>query len=265
MRRPLSFIIVLLFSLSCSSGTNTRETATEETTEEQEEVSPEEVVEEAPPILSPATSRFKAMTEFTFDKTLLDSLKEPYSIVDYFLLAPTEAVGKIDRMAVLKTESEPVDSPSGGCFNNIKALDRRNGFLEYVCSGDGGGESIQITFWKQTGQPDLVGFNLTTWGMCCDVSDLLFLQLVDGEWKNVTGEVLPVINYKTFMKPGAVHINEAVAAPYVAYLPRSGKNITLNLMNNLLDEVLYNFPELGNTIDAEKTVTLTYDNGKFSY
>ncbi|MEQ9374696.1 MAG: hypothetical protein RIG68_05950 [Imperialibacter sp.] len=265
MKSPLSIFVVLAVTLSCTSGTNTQDAAVEESAEVEEIVSQEESVEEAPVLLSPATSRFKAMTEFTFDKALLDSLKKPYSIVDYFLLAPTQIFGGLDRMAVLKTEEEPVSSPGGGCFPNIKALDRRNGFMEFVCNGDGGGESFQITFWKQKGQPDLVGFNKTTWGMCCDESELLFLQLVEGEWNNVTSQVLPDINYKIFMKPGTENVNQNVAAGYLAELPKSGKDISLRVMGDLLSEGLAGLPELRSSIDAEKTVTLFYDSGKFSF
>ena len=205
-----------------------------------------------------------------YDEILLDSLKMPYSIVDYFLLIPYEAlssggVGDLEeKYLILNTVDNPVEPYQGGCFPNIDVLDEKNGFLSFTCNGDGGGHNVQIVYWKRDGQPDLVGINITTWGMCCDESEVRFFQFHEKKWEEITGKVFPEITYSNFLKKDYEGEGADLPAKILVSLPQKGKDILVRAAGEITEyEYMEEYPDLMAGLDLDKSLILEFTEEGF--
>jgi len=208
---------------------------------------------------------------FNWDRFLLDSLQEPWSIVDYFLLTPYEALtyGGVsdleEKYIILNTVDNPVEPHQGGCFPNIDVFDERNGFLSFTCNGDGGGHNVQMVYWKRDGQPDLVGINITTWGMCCDESLVRFFQFHEKEWEDITGKVFPEITYNNFLKDGYKGEGADLPAKILISLPQKGKDIVVHVAGEITEnEYMEEYPDLMAGLDLEKILILEFHEDGFT-
>ena len=209
-------------------------------------------------------------TTLTWDKFLLDSLQEPWSVIDYFLLLPYEALSSggvndlEEKKLILNTVDNPVEPYGGGCFPNIDVLDERNGFLSFTCNGDGGGHNVQVVYWKRDGQPDLVGINTTTWGMCCDESEVLFFQFHEKKWEEITRKVFPEITYNHFLKDDYEGEGSDLPAKVLISFPQKGKDIIVRVAGEITEfEYMEEYPDLMAGLDLEKVITLAFSEEGF--
>ena len=98
--------------------------------------------------------------------------------------------------------------------------------MSYSCHGDGGGEIVEITYWKREDNTHLIAVNKISYGMCCDESQVEFLTFTEDNWEIVTKEVFPDIKLPAFID--VTYLTEEdmdKMAPLLISLPLKGKNI----------------------------------------
>ena len=136
--------------------------------------------------------------------------------------------------------------------------------MSFICNGEGGGSHIEIVYWKREGQYDLVGINETTWGMCCDQSEVKFLQFYDNTWRETTSEVFPKIICYHFLKEGYTGNGAEAKAAVLINLPLKGKNIFVRAAGEAMEyDYLEEYPDMLPHIDLEKILTLEYSETGF--
>jgi hypothetical protein len=155
-------------------------------------------------------------TNLSFDRTILGSFKDPFDIEAYFMLLPENVLDMdtVRRKAFLKQPGIVVDL--------------QNGYLGWSHEGDGGGDSLEITYWILKDKTRLIGVNRSSWGMCCPSSKLRFFTFNDHVWKEVTDRFLPRLVYSDFVDGRVVTVDDRnKVAPIHVTLPRSGTVITI--------------------------------------
>lgn len=171
-------------------------------------------------------------------KTDALSITEPYDIGEYFLLFP-EVILKLNQQ-------ERIDlltfKDTGDYL--LKCIDYQHGFMEFHTLGDGSGELYEITYYVKKDQTRLIAFNVTSWAMRREDSELHFYQIKQTQWKDMTSEVMPKIKLtewipdrsllKLIDKPLIHH------PPLRFYLPQKGKTIKVRLSE---DSLAYEFEE----------------------
>lgn len=171
----------------------------------------------------------KTKPDLSYDKGLLNSYKQPYNIEAYFMFLP-QAVLYLDydnRKSILKDAGTSKKTP----FQNKSIIvDNKNGFLSVQNEGEGGGDSLEITYWVLKDKTRLIAVNRSSWGMCCPESKLQFFTFNNYAWKDVTDEFFPALKLSDFIIEKYLKDEDRnKKAPIYISLPRKGKNIEVQL------------------------------------
>ena len=112
----------------------------------------------------------------------------------------------------------------------VIVIDNKNGFFGRRSEGEGGGDSLEITYWILKDKSRLIAVNRSSWGMCCPESILRFFTFNDFIWKDVTKDVFPKLMISDFIdRKYLIKADRNKIAPVYISLPREGKDITVQL------------------------------------
>jgi len=168
---------------------------------------------------------------------VLDDIKPPYNIKDYFLLLPDSifkngeiALGLNQRLISLKYKTlEELWNHKGHW--QIDTIDFGNGYIKFSSTGDGAGTYVEITYFIKKDKSRLIAVNLTNWDMMSTQSQLRFYTFSNNIWKDVTKTILPKISLSDFLEDKYVKTLETKDDnPFFVFkLPQKGKTIKVKL------------------------------------
>ncbi|WP_154657247.1 hypothetical protein [Hugenholtzia roseola] len=143
--------------------------------------------------LIPAFAFFSLLlVAFCFGET-----KAQTGVVDYFRLLSEE-----DRRGyTLKQKNETTWVAISSLEDELNVIvDRKNGFIEIVDEGTGGGTStLRVVLYRKADKSAIIGLSFGTFDGV-DSFEAKFLTYQNKTWRNVTAQVLPQLSYKDFLK-----------------------------------------------------------------
>ena len=195
---------------------------------------------------------------------VLDSIKEPYDIFDYFLLLPDSLV--LDLSVVNRNNIPEIKDLQNAFESEIyyltDTIDKKNAFLRIKSAGDGDGHNLEMTYFVKSDKTRLIAVNIIYWDMLTETSTLHFYTYIDNTWTDVTSEVIPEINMSSFSSAKTNVDNSAI----IVALPLNGKTIKVKLDKWAVEEYAYDNDDYGNVL--KKLYCTKYDliwnDGTFS-
>jgi hypothetical protein len=133
------------------------------------------------------------ITAFCFSES-----KAQTGVVDYFRLLSDD-----DRRGyTLKQKNETTwvaISPLEEQLNIV--VDRKNGFIEIVDEGTGGGTSIlRVVLYRKADKSAIIAVSFETFDGMAETFELKFMTYQDKIWRDITAQVMPKISYRDFLK-----------------------------------------------------------------
>lgn len=133
--------------------------------------------------------------------------------------------------------------------------DPKSGFLALSTPGDGGGCSMEMTYWNCPEGGRLLAITSTEWGMCCEDSEIWLYRIIDGEWEEVSGQLFPLFTWSDFYPEELdteVQASFPPDLPLVIRLPQKGKDIQVSLDIGSLEYSMNqeNFQRYGTKMEA---------------
>ena len=204
-------------------------------------------------------------------KTVLNKIKPPYNIKEYYLLLPDSLLDGPDfnqRMISLKYKNLDTLWKHKGYWL-IDTLDYKNGYLKLSSTGDGSGTEFEITYFIKKDKSREIAVNTIYWDLAMISSSLKFYSFKNNTWKDITKKVLPEIKLSFFTNEAFAKIitSQTTMSPVLYKLPQKGKNITakidISTIENLLDENTVDEDEYVQIKKSLKQILLIWNNGVF--
>ncbi|MBU0764292.1 MAG: hypothetical protein KJ607_05610 [Bacteroidetes bacterium] len=143
---------------------------------------------------------------------------------------------------------------SAGRKNSLKdysvIIDRKNAYLQIKDTISELGMQVTVTYFKKATGEKVVAVSEYAAGGDCDVYTCKFLVFRNGEWKNITDEVLPEISFNDFWDspdpvPAEKYMNIDKNIHWNFELPRYGTTVKVSPVG--LGEVICFEPDLQST------------------
>ena len=204
-------------------------------------------------------------------KAVLNKIKPPYNIKEYYLLLPDSLLDGLDfnqRMISLKYKNLDTLWKHKGYWL-IDILDYKNGYLKLSSTGDGSGTEFEITYFIKKDKSREIAVNTIYWDLAMISSSLKFYSFENNAWKDITKKVLPEIKLSLFTKEEFAKIitSQTTMSPVLYKLPQKGKNISakidISTIENLLDENFVDEDEYVQIKKSLKQILLIRNNGVF--
>jgi hypothetical protein len=135
-----------------------------------------------------------AKPSLTFDKNVPEFKKDNLTILDYYILLPTDALGEEFITTELRRQHIAEKAVLKSANNwGLSVLDEPNGYLRLLFPGFGGSHFREIVLWREKGKPDIIGVMYGGYAgpITVPMGKLAFYEYDDGCWTEVTDRVFP--------------------------------------------------------------------------